>query len=56
MLKVTSEIYVHNNNNIGYDIGYFIGYSDNIEGFSFDIEDFPSISKEKPSMLSLYPI
>ncbi len=37
MLKVTSEIYVYNNNNNGCYIGNDIGYRDDIEVFSFDI-------------------
>ena len=37
VLKVTSEIYVYNNNNIGYYIGYYIRYSDDIEVFPFYI-------------------
>jgi hypothetical protein len=44
ILKVTSEIYVYNNNNIGCYIGYYIGYRDDIEVFPFDIIGKSSIS------------
>ena len=46
MLKVTSETYVYNNNNIGFYMEYDIGYRDDIEVFSYDIVVKSSIPKE----------